>query len=156
MLGPESRSPERSKQNRGWAQSGFKKLGEDNRWNTSGVFLSGNLALKGLPNEIRGTVGRNWFKSIHFDKLSGRQVSFTGTKCMDTNTRGVKTFSASLIHFDTVRTKDGENIYPPFVMASIWGRKGTLADKTVYQNGSINTSFDTPLFSLDSTFKSQT
>jgi hypothetical protein len=37
-------------------------------------------------------------------------------------------------------------------MVSIWGRKWTLADKTVYQNGSTDTSLDTPLISLDSTF----
>jgi hypothetical protein len=37
--------------------------------------------------------------------------------------------SASLIkHFDTVRTKDAENVYAPLVMVSIWDRKGTLAD----------------------------
>jgi hypothetical protein len=32
------------------------------------------------------------------------------------------------------------------------GRKRTLADKTVYQYGSIDASLDPPLFSLDSTF----
>jgi hypothetical protein len=43
--------------------------------------------------------------------------------------------------------------FDPLVMVSIYGRKRTLADKTVYQNGSIDTSFDPPLFSLDRTFK---
>jgi hypothetical protein len=38
-------------------------------------------------------------------------------------------------------------------MVSIYCRKRTLAAKTVYQNGLIYTSFDLPLFSLDSTFK---
>jgi hypothetical protein len=37
-------------------------------------------------------------------------------------------------------------------MVSILGRKRTLADKTVYQNGSFDTSFDPSLFSLDSIF----
>jgi hypothetical protein len=45
--------------------------------------------------------------------------------------------------------KDAENVYAPLVMVSIWGRKRTLADKTVCQNRSIYTSFDPPLFSLD-------
>ncbi len=46
-----------------------------------------------------------------------------------------------------------ENVYAPLVMMSIWGRSRTLADKTVCQNGSIDTSFDPPLFSLDRTFQ---
>ncbi len=33
----------------------------------------------------------------------------------------------------------------PLVMVSIWGRKRTLADKTVYSTGSTDTSFDPPL-----------
>jgi hypothetical protein len=37
-------------------------------------------------------------------------------------------------------------------MVSLWGRKRTLADKTVYQNGSIDTSFGPPPAPLDSTF----
>ncbi len=49
-------------------------------------------------------------------------------------------------------TKDAENVYAPLVMVSIWGWKRTLGDKTFYQNGSIDTSFDPPLFSLDNTF----
>jgi hypothetical protein len=47
-----------------------------------------------------------------------------------------------------VGSKDAENVYAPLVMVSIWGWKRTLADKTVYQNGSIDTSFDLPLCSL--------
>jgi hypothetical protein len=50
-------------------------------------------------------------------------------------------------------TKGALNVYVPLVMVSILGRKRTLADKTVDQNGSIYTSLDPPLFSLDSTFK---
>ncbi len=38
-------------------------------------------------------------------------------------------------------------------MVSICGWKRTLADKTVYQNRAIDTSFDPPIFSLDSTLK---
>jgi hypothetical protein len=37
-------------------------------------------------------------------------------------------------------------------IVSIGGRKKTLADKTVYPYVSINTNFDNPLLSLDSTF----
>jgi hypothetical protein len=44
-------------------------------------------------------------------------------------------------------TKDAENVSASLVIVSIWGRKRTLADKTVYQNGSIDTSFDPSLFS---------
>jgi hypothetical protein len=46
-------------------------------------------------------------------------------------------------------TKDAENIYAPLVMVSIEARKRTLA--TFYRNGSIDTSSDPPLFSLDCT-----
>jgi hypothetical protein len=49
-------------------------------------------------------------------------------------------------------TKDSENLFAP-LMVSIGGWKMTLAGKTVYQNGSIDTSFDPPSFSLDSAFK---
>ncbi len=45
-------------------------------------------------------------------------------------------------------TKDAENAYAALVMVPIWGRKRTLADKTVYQNGSIDTNLDPPLFSF--------
>jgi hypothetical protein len=45
-------------------------------------------------------------------------------------------------------TKDAENVYAPLVMVSIGAGKRTLAGKTVYKNGSIDTSFDPPLFSL--------
>jgi hypothetical protein len=38
-------------------------------------------------------------------------------------------------------------------MVSIGARKRALAGYSVYHNGSIDTSFDPPLFSLDSTFK---
>jgi hypothetical protein len=48
--------------------------------------------------------------------------------------------------------KDAENFYSPLVMVAIWGQKMTLPNKTVYQNGSIDASFDPPLFSLDITF----
>jgi hypothetical protein len=49
--------------------------------------------------------------------------------------------------------KDAEHVYVPLVMVSIGGRKRTHASKTVYQNASIDTNFDRPIFSLDSTFK---
>ncbi len=49
-------------------------------------------------------------------------------------------------------TKDAENIYAPLVMVSIGGQNRTLTGKIAYQNGSIDTSFDPPLFSFDSTF----
>jgi hypothetical protein len=44
-------------------------------------------------------------------------------------------------------TKDAENFYAPLVMVAIWGQKMKHANKTVYQNGSIDASFDPPLFS---------
>ena len=50
-------------------------------------------------------------------------------------------------------TKDAKTVYVALVMVSIWGRKMTLADKTVYRYGSVDTNFDPPWFSLDSTFK---
>jgi hypothetical protein len=53
----------------------------------------------------------------------------------------------------SICSKDAENVYAPLVMVSIWGRKRTLSDNTVYQNGSIDTSFDSSLFSLHHTFK---
>jgi hypothetical protein len=37
-------------------------------------------------------------------------------------------------------------------MVSIGTRKKTLAGQTVYKNGSIDISFDPPMFSLNSTF----
>ncbi len=46
-------------------------------------------------------------------------------------------------------TMDAENVYAPLVMRFIWSRKRTLA---VDQNGSVDASFDPPLFSSDSTF----
>jgi hypothetical protein len=49
--------------------------------------------------------------------------------------------------------KVAENVYAPLVMVSIGGQKMTLSGETVYKNGSIDTSFDPPLFSLDSTCK---
>jgi hypothetical protein len=50
-------------------------------------------------------------------------------------------------------TRVAENVYAPLVMVPIGARKRTLAGQTVYKNESIDTSFDPPLFSLDSTFK---
>jgi|688.fasta_scaffold791504_1 hypothetical protein len=47
------------------------------------------------------------------------------------------------------------NDYAPLVMVSIWGRKRTLPHKTVYQNGSIDTSFNPPLLLLDSTYNKE-
>jgi hypothetical protein len=47
-------------------------------------------------------------------------------------------------------TKDTEKRYAPLVMVSTGAGKRTLAVQTVYKNGSIDTSFDPPLFSLDS------
>jgi hypothetical protein len=46
-----------------------------------------------------------------------------------------------------------KTFYAPLVMVSLLGRKRTLADKTVYQCLSIDTTLRPPLFSLDSTFK---
>jgi hypothetical protein len=43
--------------------------------------------------------------------------------------------------------KDAENFYAPLVMVAIWGQKMKHAIKTVDQNGSIDASFDPPLFS---------
>jgi hypothetical protein len=57
------------------------------------------------------------------------------------------------IFFLSKYTMDAKNVYAPLVMVSTWDRKRTLADKTIYQNGSIDTSFDPPI-SLDSTLKS--
>jgi hypothetical protein len=57
---------------------------------------------------MKTEVGRNWYQSIHFDKLS---VS----KC----------------------TKDAENVYAPLVMVSIWGPEKDIS-RQVYQNGSID------------------
>jgi hypothetical protein len=51
---------------------------------------------------------------------------------------------------DETGTKGAENVYAPLVMVSIGTQKRTLAGQTVYENGSIGTSFDPPLFSLDS------
>jgi hypothetical protein len=67
---------------------------------------------------------------------------------------GTRTFMMILC-FDLLSkcTKGAENVYAPLVIVYIWGRKRTLVDKTVYQNRSIDPSFDPPLFSLDSTFK---
>ncbi len=45
-------------------------------------------------------------------------------------------------------TIDAENVYAPLVMVSIVARKRTLAGKTVYINGSLDTSLDPPPFSL--------
>jgi hypothetical protein len=52
-------------------------------------------------------------------------------------------------------TNDVEHVYVPSCVVSIWGRKRTLADKTVYQNGSFDTSFDQTLLSLDRTFNTE-
>jgi hypothetical protein len=38
-------------------------------------------------------------------------------------------------------------------MVSIWGRKRTLADKTVFKNGSIDIGFEPPMTSLANIFK---
>jgi hypothetical protein len=48
--------------------------------------------------------------------------------------------------------KDAENIYAPLMMVSVWGQKRTLADKTVYQNGSIDTAFETVTIPVESLF----
>jgi hypothetical protein len=50
--------------------------------------------------------------------------------------------------------KDAQNVSAALVMVSIGTQKRTLAGKAFHQNGSIDTSFDPPQFSLDSTFKS--
>ncbi len=49
--------------------------------------------------------------------------------------------------------KDAEHVYAPLVIVSIGAGKRTLAGKTVYNYGSIDTSLDPLLFSLDSIFK---
>jgi hypothetical protein len=45
-----------------------------------------------------------------------------------------------------------ENVYATLVMVSGGGQKRTITGKIAYQNRSIDTSFNPPLFSLDSTF----
>ncbi len=45
-------------------------------------------------------------------------------------------------------TKYAENVYAPLVMVSIVARKRTLAGKTVFINGSLDSSPDLPPFSL--------
>jgi hypothetical protein len=52
-------------------------------------------------------------------------------------------------------TKDAENVYAPLVNRDgvYLGPGNTLAGQTFYNNGSIDTSFDPPLFLLDSTVK---
>jgi hypothetical protein len=50
-------------------------------------------------------------------------------------------------------TKGAENVCAPLVMVSIKVREMTLTDKTVYQNGSIDSSLDSILFSLDGIFR---
>ena len=47
---------------------------------------------------------------------------------------------------------DTENVFDP-LMVFIGARKRTLVGKTFHQNGLIDTSFDPPQFSIDSTFK---
>jgi hypothetical protein len=69
---------------------------------------------------MKTEVGRNWYQSIHFGKLS-----CLASKC----------------------TKDAENVYASLVMVSIGGRKRTHGVKRVHHNGSIDTNFDPPLFS---------
>ncbi len=49
--------------------------------------------------------------------------------------------------------KDAENNSAPLVMVFNGARRRTLAVQAVHQNGSIDTSFDPPQFSLNSTFK---
>jgi hypothetical protein len=49
----------------------------------------------------------------------------------------------------------GSVIHAPLVMVSIGARKRSLAGQTAYKNGSIDTSFEPPLFSLDSTFNTR-
>ncbi len=53
---------------------------------------------------MKTEVGRNWYQSIHFYKLSRRQVSFSVLQYIDTITRGAKTLSAPLVHFDAILT----------------------------------------------------
>ncbi len=57
------------------------------------------------------------------------------------------------IQFCEFRSKDADKVYAPLMMVSIGSRKRTLACQTVFKNGLIDTTFDPPLFSLDSTFK---
>ncbi len=49
--------------------------------------------------------------------------------------------------------QDADNVYAPVVIVSIWDRKRILAGQRVYQNRSIDTSFDPPQFSIDITFQ---
>ena len=50
-------------------------------------------------------------------------------------------------------TTDAVKVYAPLVMVSLGAQERTLAGNTVYPYGSIDTTFDPPQFSLDSTFK---
>ncbi len=86
-------------------------------------------------------------KAIHLDTQINCQGPFTWTReyiAQDPSPGHVNTKMCD---------KDAENVYAPLVMVSIGAGKRTLAGKTVYKNGSIDTSLDPLLFSLDSTFK---
>ncbi len=51
--------------------------------------------------------------------------------------------------------RDAESVFALLVMVSIGALKRTLAGKTIHQNGSIDTSFGPPQFSLDSIIKKE-
>jgi hypothetical protein len=57
---------------------------------------------------MKTEVGRNWYQSINFDKLSCLASKYT-------------------------KEKDAENVYAPLVMVPIGGRKRTLGVKRVHQ-----------------------
>ena len=52
-------------------------------------------------------------------------------------------------------TKDAKKVYVLLVMVSIASRKRTLTGMTVYQNVTIDTSFNPPLLLLDSTYNKE-
>ncbi len=53
------------------------------RWflwdNTQRIYLAENLRVH-RSCQMKTAVGRNWYQTIHFDKLSCRQVSFSAPK----------------------------------------------------------------------------
>ncbi len=83
---------------------------------------------------MKTEVGRNCYQSIQYDKLSGRQVSFSGPQW--TPSREEHKRFKRLLNILT----PSQPVYAPLVMVSI----GV---------GSIDTSFNPHPFSLDNIFK---
>ncbi len=114
-------------------------------WIPENIFHSNGCLQENIAGQgywlMNTEVDRHWYQSIHFDKLSCRQVSFFGLK--------VDTKVASLVHFDTVPTgwvskhysvgliqlqsRHTYAVQDPLVMVSIYGRK-----RTVFQTGSFD------------------